>query len=94
MNRLDILNKSNDGFAIANADLKMRGPGDLFGIRQSGILNFKIADIYQDALLLNDVNECVDRLLTEDTLLLAPEHEKLKHYLTAALERAVDLSVL
>lgn len=94
MNRLDILNKSNDGFAIANADLKMRGPGDLFGIRQSGILNFKIADIYQDALLLNDVNECVDRLLTEDALLLAPEHEKLKHYLTAALERAVDLSVL
>ena len=61
--RLDILNKSNDGFKIASEDLRLRGPGDLFGIRQSGLMNFKIADIYQDAKLLQQANEAADWLL-------------------------------
>ncbi|TAH75136.1 MAG: ATP-dependent DNA helicase RecG [Anaerolineaceae bacterium] len=50
--RLEILNKSNDGFYIAEEDLKLRGPGDLFGIRQSGDLEFKIGNIYTDASIL------------------------------------------
>ena len=50
--RLEILNKSNDGFFIASEDLKLRGPGDFFGIRQSGDLVFALADIYQDAAVL------------------------------------------
>lgn len=50
--RLEILNKSNDGFYIAEEDLKLRGPGDLFGIRQSGELDFKIGNIYTDASIL------------------------------------------
>ena len=50
--RLEILNKSNDGFYIAEEDLKLRGPGDLFGIRQSGDLDFKIGNIYTDAGIL------------------------------------------
>ena len=50
--RLEILNKSNDGFYIAEEDLKLRGPGDLFGIRQSGDLDFRIGNIYTDASIL------------------------------------------
>lgn len=55
--RLEILNKSNDGFFIASEDLKLRGPGDMFGIKQSGIMDFKLGDIYQDAKVLKDANE-------------------------------------
>lgn len=94
MQRLEILNKSNDGFEIASEDLKMRGPGDLFGIRQSGAMNFKIADIYQDALGLSQASECVDELLTEDPNLERMEHQDCKKYLELALTRAVDFSTL
>lgn len=65
MERLDILNRSNDGFYIAAQDLKFRGPGDLFGIRQSGSMNFKIADIYQDAKELQEASEAAELFLTE-----------------------------
>ncbi len=68
MERLQILNHSNDGFKIAEEDLKLRGPGDLFGIRQSGDLDFKLADIYQDAELLKKISVSVDRLLCEGGL--------------------------
>ncbi len=62
MERLEILNKSNDGFFIASEDLRLRGPGDLFGIRQSGEMTFKIGDIYQDADCLKEANEAANRL--------------------------------
>ena len=64
--RLEILNKSNDGFYIANEDLKLRGPGDFFGIRQSGDLLFRLGDIYNDADLLKQANEAIDLLEKED----------------------------
>ncbi len=60
--RLEILGKSNDGFLIANEDLKQRGPGDLFGIRQSGLLDFKVADVFQDAKILQNVAEAINML--------------------------------
>lgn len=59
MQRLSILNKSNDGFYIAGEDLKLRGPGDLFGIRQSGMFDFRLGDVFQDADLLKMANEAV-----------------------------------
>lgn len=60
--RLDILNKSNDGFKIASEDLKQRGPGDLFGIRQSGLMNFRLGDVFQDAAVLQMAGEAVSVL--------------------------------
>lgn len=62
MERLEILNCSNDGFFIANEDLKLRGPGDLFGIRQSGELEFKLGDIYHDCTILIEANKAVKSL--------------------------------
>ena len=62
--RLDILNKSNDGFYIASEDLKLRGPGDLFGIRQSGDFAFQIGDVFGDSDVLQLANEAVDRVLS------------------------------
>lgn len=60
--RLEILNKSNDGFYVASEDLKLRGPGDFFGIRQSGILDFKLGDIFQDASILQMAHEAVEMI--------------------------------
>ena len=64
--RLEILNKTNDGFKIASEDLKLRGPGDLFGIRQSGIMDFKLGDVFQDAKILQMANEAADQLIKTD----------------------------
>lgn len=76
--RLEILNKSNDGFYIASEDLKLRGPGDFFGIRQSGDLAFTLADVYQDSDVLKEASEMVDEVLEEDPELALEEHHLLK----------------
>lgn len=64
--RLNILNKTNDGFKIASEDLRLRGPGDLFGIRQSGLMDFRLGDVYQDAKILQIANEAADMLETSE----------------------------
>ncbi len=76
--RLEILNHSNDGFFIASEDLKLRGPGDFFGIRQSGDLSFRVADIYQDARIMEQASEEVKRILEQDPELAAPEYDALR----------------
>ena len=62
MQRLEVLNKSNDGFYIANEDLKLRGPGDFFGVRQSGMMDFVLADIYTNADIMKQAADAVKRL--------------------------------
>lgn len=79
--RLSILNRSNDGFEIASEDLKLRGPGDFFGIRQSGELQFALGDIYQDAHVLQQASEAVAALLAEDSELEMEEHRNLHRYM-------------
>jgi len=76
--RLAILNHSNDGFEIAAQDLKLRGPGDLFGIRQSGMMDFQVADIYQDADILQLANDAAEHIRAQDPSLSLPEHVLLK----------------
>lgn len=81
--RLDILANSNDGFYIASEDLKLRGQGDLFGIRQSGDLLFKLADIYEDAGILEMANEAAGQFSMDEFRLLYQKNEKLKRRLLA-----------
>lgn len=84
--RLEILNSSNDGFKIASEDLKIRGPGDFFGIRQSGDLQFALGDIYQDATVLQQASESVSAILEEDPELMAEDNRKLHHYMELFME--------
>lgn len=79
--RLEILRKSNDGFYIAGEDLKLRGPGDFFGIRQSGQLEFRIGDIYQDAEVLKAASDAAGEILALDRELDLPQHEILRERL-------------
>ena len=64
--RLKILEKNSNGFSIAEQDLKARGPGDLFGTRQSGLPQFVLADLYEDADILRDASACADEFLREN----------------------------
>ena len=64
--RLDILASSNDGFEIAQKDLELRGPGELFGVRQSGEIGFVLADIYADADVMKAAADAAGAILTED----------------------------
>ena len=87
--RLEILNKSNDGFYISSEDLKLRGPGDLFGIRQSGILDFKLGDVYQDAKLLQKASEAANEILETDPKLELEVHKNLKFQLKDYLTQGI-----
>lgn len=76
--RLNILKESNDGFYISEQDLKLRGPGDMLGVRQSGDFGFAIADIYTDAATLklaaDEADKVMERFISSD-----PEYDKLRH---------------
>ena len=88
--RLEILNQSNDGFKIASEDLRLRGPGDFFGIRQSGDLAFQLADIYQDAPVLQQASEAVASILDEDPDLAMESHTILQRKMDQFLEDKID----
>ena len=87
--RLEILNKSNDGFFIASEDLKLRGPGDFFGIRQSGDFAFELADIYQDASELKQASEAVAEILNKDPDLELEEHKLLRLRMKRFMEEQI-----
>ena len=89
--RLEILNKTNDGFKIAEEDLKLRGPGDFFGVRQSGDFDFGIADFYTDAKVLKSASEAAGEVLDKDPELELEENrylaEKVSEYTVKCLEK-------
>ena len=84
--RLEILNRSNDGFYIANEDLKLRGPGDFFGVRQSGMMDFVLADIYQNADLLKMADDSIRSLEENGFSFGNLNNDRLKKQLELALQ--------
>ena len=89
--RLEVLNQTNDGFKIAEEDLRLRGPGDVFGIRQSGEMHFALGDIYNDHDMLLAAAEAATQLLKEDPGLRLAEHQRLKEQVQKLLRKAEAL---
>ncbi len=81
--RLQTMCATNDGFIIAEKDLELRGPGDIEGTRQSGALNFKVADIVKDKQILSEAAAAAQLIVEGDPELTAPEHKMIKQYLMA-----------
>ena len=77
--RLEILEKNSNGFDIAEKDLKARGPGDLFGVRQSGLPQFALADLYEDSDILRQASECADEVLRLNPGFYCPEERRVDY---------------
>ena len=79
--RIQIMVSTTDGFKIAEEDLAMRGPGDIYGTKQSGVMKFKLADIVQDSGILEETRKAAQLLLSQDPKLDLPQHQGLKFML-------------
>lgn len=90
--RLKVMEKTTDGFALAEEDLAIRGPGDFLGTRQSGLPDFRVASIIRDARILNDAKEDAFALAARDPLLEKPEHAILREALIAKWQGKLDLA--
>jgi ATP-dependent DNA helicase RecG len=90
--RLKVMEKTTDGFIIAEEDLAIRGPGDFLGTRQSGLPDFRIASIIRDARILNDAKEDAFKLAASDPFLEKPEHLILKETLLWKWQGKLDLA--
>ena len=92
--RLEILKNSDDGFFIASEDLRLRGPGDIFGVRQTGEMQFRLADIFTDADVLKAASEEAQALLDRDPDLTGEDHLELKRMLEEYLsDRFAELNL-
>ncbi len=89
--RLQVMVDTDDGFQIARADLSLRGMGDLFGERQSGLPMFRVADPIRDEALTGLAREAADRVMQKDPELRAPEHKGLRKVLSQRYARAMEL---
>ena len=90
--RLRIMEQTNDGFRIAEADLEIRGPGELMGTRQSGLPDFRVANILRDGRLLNDARTEAFQLVEKDPRLERTEHAVLREVLLWKWEGRLDLA--
>ncbi len=92
--RLDAMVSTNDGFEIANFDLQLRGPGDIQGTQQSGMLDFKIADIVKDEKLVTYTRNLALQVLDNDPDLSRPEHRRLSMQVAKMLNGEVNWSII
>ena len=90
--RLEAMTATGDGFKIAEADLSLRGPGDFFGTRQSGLPEFRVADLLRDAAALEAARRDAVALIREDPNLLAPQHRALRGALLQRWRGKLDLA--
>ena len=90
--RIGAMEATNDGFRIAEADLSLRGPGDFFGTRQSGLPEFRVADLLRDAALLEEARQDAVALVQGDPNLIKPEHRALRAALLARWRGKLDLA--
>jgi ATP-dependent DNA helicase RecG len=84
--------RTNDGFEIAEVDLNLRGPGDLSGTQQSGVLDLKIADLAKDQIMLSAARELALEILDEDPTLEQPQNQLLRDHLMNLKKQKTDWS--
>ena len=89
--RLEIMTSTNDGFQIANEDLRLRGPGDITGLQQSGVVNLKVADIIRDEGLFNITREESLKILKDDPHLRDEQHSMILSYIKSELKDTINL---
>ncbi|MBN8572126.1 MAG: ATP-dependent DNA helicase RecG, partial [Ignavibacteria bacterium] len=89
--RLKIMEETTDGFKIAEADMEIRGPGEFFGIRQSGVLNFSSMDLVKDKDIVVKAKDIAFKIIEEDPQLRKPEHEVIRKAFVNNYEDAVYL---
>ncbi|MGY3087983.1 ATP-dependent DNA helicase RecG [Hymenobacter sp. UYAg731] len=90
--RLETMVRTNNGFEIADIDLKLRGPGDLMGTQQSGVLDLLIADLAKDGRILSESRAAAQALLSEDPNLANPENANIRHHIESLPATAVNWS--
>jgi ATP-dependent DNA helicase RecG len=90
--RLETMVRTNNGFEIADIDLKLRGPGDLMGTQQSGVLDLLIADLSKDAKILQESRAAAQRLLEQDPGLESPENENIRRHIQSLSKNTVNWS--
>lgn len=90
--RLETMVRTNNGFEIADIDLKLRGPGDLMGTQQSGVLDLLIADLAKDGRILSESRAAAQAILNEDPELARPEHGNIRRHIESLPATAVNWS--
>jgi ATP-dependent DNA helicase RecG len=90
--RLDTMCRTNDGFEISEVDLELRGPGDLMGTQQSGVLDLQVADLVKDRLILEDARSLAREVLSNDPELESPANTGLRKGLERLQKNRADFS--
>jgi ATP-dependent DNA helicase RecG len=78
---MEIMTKYNDGFKISEKDMELRGPGDIFGVRQHGLPEFKIANLYEDMDILKEVQKAAEDIVKNQKLSEREDYKRLKEHL-------------
>jgi ATP-dependent DNA helicase RecG len=90
--RIETMVRTTDGFDIADVDLKLRGPGDLTGTQQSGVLDLLLADLAKDAQILQTARQAASELLSKDPKLQLPENKPIQQHIQSLKKSAVNWS--